>query len=111
MDNKIVTIILVMNAVLTIVTTAVVTRLSLNKGKLGITNVVKNRLTPRVKAYIKLISAGLILVLQAVGLFLLLREPGVPTKFEVFKIATFTGTVFFWFCLTAYLAGRVSGAR
>jgi hypothetical protein len=90
----------VINAVLVIVTTAVVTRLSLNQGKLGVTSKLKARFTPKFRAYIKLIFSLLMFIVLALNLYLIVRTPGSPTRPEVLFIAFGYSGVLVWIWLS-----------
>lgn len=80
---------LVVNAVLTIVTTAIVTRLSLNKGTLGITSKLKARLTPKAVAYIKLLLTLLAVTWLSYSLYNFVETPNqtFATREDVLYIA------------------------
>jgi succinate dehydrogenase hydrophobic anchor subunit len=98
---------LLINAVVTILTTAIVLRLSLNKGKLEVASKLKARFTPKVKAYIRLILSLLILVSMVMGMYYSLRDSSPPTRFDVFVVTFNTMGTMGWFFFTAYLFGRL----
>jgi hypothetical protein len=104
--NQIIT--LLVNAVITIVTTAVVVRLSLNKGKLGVTSKVKAKLTPKFKAYIKLILSLLIFICIILYLYWEIRKPALPTRLDVFGIVFNTIGCFIWFGISTYCIGQLA---
>jgi hypothetical protein len=85
--NQIIT--LLVNAVVTIVTTAVVVRLSLNKGSIGIANKVKARLTPKLIMKMILISSLLAVTYFVLSLywFISSNPDRLATRFEVFYIS------------------------
>src|SRR5437868_6890151 len=93
-------IILLMNAVLTIVTTAVVVRLSLNKGSLGITKTIKTKLTPIVRGYIKAILSAALLTWSVIILYRYVSPSTTPTRYEVFVISMNAVATFFWLVAT-----------
>jgi hypothetical protein len=97
----------VINAVLVIVTTAVVTRLSLNKGKLSVTQTLKARFTPRFKAYTKLSLSAVIFIVLTINLYSLVSNPALPTRYDVLSIVfNFTG-VMGWLSLGLFFLKRL----
>jgi len=102
-------IILVMNAVITMVTTAVVIKLSLNQGKLGIIPKVKAMLTTRSKIYTAIILSLLGFLVFLANLILLLIDTNPPNRFDVLWIClSLIGSIAFSM-ITAYNIGQLKG--
>jgi hypothetical protein len=85
---------LLITMVVTIVTTAIVTRLSLNKGSLGVATKLKARFTPKVKTYMAysfglLLSLALVIYAVVWGYYFF-TEPNPPpvTRAEVASMIT-----------------------
>ena len=98
-----------MNAVVTMVTTAVVIKLSLNQGKLGIIPKVKEILTTRFKMYTAVIASLLGLLVFIANLIILLIDTKPPTRFDVLWIClSLIGAIAFSMFL-AYNIGRLNG--
>jgi hypothetical protein len=102
---------LLVNAVITIITTAVVVRLSLNKGKLGITSKVKARVTPKVKAYVRLILSVLLLIIVSINLYRDVSKPGLPTRTDVLVIILSTASVGIWIGMVISKWSQIAALR
>lgn len=95
---------LVVNAVITILTTAVVTKLSLNKGSLGDISKLTARVTPKVAAYIKLVLALLATGWLSVSLYRFVAAPNQEsvTRADVLTISIYTAVILVGFGNTLY---------
>lgn len=98
---------LVITAVITIVITAAVTRLSLNKGRLGVTSKLKKRFTPKFRAYMRMILCLLMLIFSSFALFLLTILSSLPTRVDVLLIALYFALSFGSLLLTSYSLGTL----
>lgn len=98
---------LVMIAVLTIVTTAVVTRLSLNKGRLGVTSKLKSRFTPKFRAYMKVIFSALIVILSLFYVIADAFNPSPPTRSSVLLTLIYYTAALTWLSLNAHFLRKL----
>lgn len=99
---------LLVTALITMMTTAVVTRLSLNQGRLGLTSQLKQRFTPIVKAYLLLIFCLGVCIYFFLRLYWFINDPTseTVTRGDVLFIAA----TLILFCIWCALAG-VAGAN
>lgn len=95
---------LVVNAVITILTTAVVTKLSLNKGSLGDISKLTAKVTPKVAAYIKLVLALLATGWLSVSLYRFVAAPNQEsvTRADALTISIYTAVILVGFGNTLY---------
>ena len=100
---------LVINAVVTIVTTIVVTRLSLNKGELGIASKLKARFTPKFRAYIALIFCLLLFIYIVSDMYLFISEPDAPpvNRRHVLRIIVGAAGIAIWLMLVFKALGNL----
>jgi hypothetical protein len=94
-------------AIVTIVTTIIVVRLSHNQGKLDVTSKLKATFTPKVRAYMSLIFDVGMCAWLAVLLYQLVAETSLPTRPEVFFIVFNTLGVLGFFYLAAKHLGKL----
>jgi len=77
---------LVVVAVITVVTTAVATRLSLNKGRLGVSDKFRKWFTPKFWAYVKMTFSLAGLIVFVISLYQFVIDPVLPTRVDVLLI-------------------------
>lgn len=104
-------IILLINAVITMVTTAIVVRLSLNRGTLGVTSKLKERFTPKVKAYMLLIFSLFGSITEIINLILILNKTEPVSRGEVLTICLFTLAGALFIFNVAYNLGTIMGIK
>jgi hypothetical protein len=100
-----------MNAVVTMVTTSVVMRLSLNNGTLGLTSTIKAMFTPIVSKYINLIGSLCFTIVEALNLFVLVNKSSPPSRADTFWINVHTLLLLAALGLTAYCFGMIGRTK